>query len=330
MALYSILSSNSHLHFSVFSFIIITILFILPGTATSSTSFDFSTFSPDDPRLYFENDASIVGNRIELNKNSTGINSVGRVTYKEAIQLWDPFNGRLADFVTHFSFLIERLNDTSYGDGIAFFLTPFKSKIPPNSGGGFLGLMSSNEAEKNFTTNETVAVEFDTFQNTWDFSPDHVGININSIRSVANVSLGKDSMKNGDIAKAWVNYNATMKNLSVVLTYEHLGFCMTSGLYYIVDLRKVLPEWVTVGFSAASGTGSENHKIISWQFNCKIKNRKDINTVMVMVVNVDAVAVQMPICLRRQQSLLFILPHQNLSSILVKSELMHFNVLMSL
>ena len=41
----------------------------------------------------------------------------------------------------------------------------------------------------------------------------------------------------------------------------------TPSLLYIVDLTTVLPEWVSVGFSAATGVSIDTHTILSWSFN---------------------------------------------------------------
>lgn len=47
-----------------------------------------------------------------------------------------------------------------------------------------------------------------------------------------------------------------------------MNYTSTTSLTLNVDLRKVLPEWVAVGFSAATGAYTlENHVIKSWEFN---------------------------------------------------------------
>ncbi|KAM1161366.1 hypothetical protein ACFX14_000512 [Malus domestica] len=179
--------------------------------------------------------------------------------------------GRLTDFTTHFTFVIKALNDTYYGDGISFFLAPFDSKIPENSTGGYLALFSS-DSSFNSTKNQIVAVEFDSFQNSWDPSPDHVGINVNSIVSIANVSW-KTTMKIGSVRNAWVSYNSTSHNLSVFLTYSKNPKFSTgdSSVSYIVDLSKVLLELVSVGFSAATGAWVEVYNIMSWSFSSTLE-----------------------------------------------------------
>ena len=93
----------------------------------------------------------------------------------------------------------------------------------------------------------------------------HVGIDVNSIVSDVNVTWN-GSFSN--TANAWVSYNSATKTLSVFLTFaDNQVFNGNSSLSYIVDLMTVLPEWVSVGFSAATGVSIETHTILSWSFN---------------------------------------------------------------
>lgn len=71
--------------------------------------------------------------------------------------------------------------------------------------------------------NPFVAVEFDTCINPWDPLHDHVGININSMVSVTNVTW-LSRVPVGVKNEAWISYNSTTMNLSVFL----LLFLITS------------------------------------------------------------------------------------------------------
>ncbi|KAI3755387.1 hypothetical protein L1987_55184 [Smallanthus sonchifolius] len=121
-----------------------------------------------------------------------------------------------------------------------------------------------------------VAVEFDTFGgNEWDprypgtnvTIDDHVGININSVTSVAyrkwysNITYGKH-------CRALINYYANSKNLSVSFTsFQNNLPVWETGLNYTIDLRTVLPEWVIFGFSASTGVRYQKNSVRSWTFN---------------------------------------------------------------
>ncbi|KAK7855603.1 agglutinin-2 [Quercus suber] len=166
-------------------------LFLLLPLYAKSVSFNFSTFQPDYVNITFQGEAYPIPNALQLTKDTNygSLNySAGRASYHEAVQLWVNSEGRLTltDFTTHFSFVINAINMSKSGDGLSFFIAPFDSKMPEKSAGGFLGLFSV-ESAINASRNQIVAVEFDSFKNPWDPSDDHVGTNVNSIVSKANV-----------------------------------------------------------------------------------------------------------------------------------------------
>jgi hypothetical protein len=71
--------------------------------------------------------------------------------------------GNLADFTTHFSFVIDSQNKTAYGGGLAFFLAPNGSTVPDDiTQGGGMGL-TEDDQQLNSTNDHFVAVEFDIF-----------------------------------------------------------------------------------------------------------------------------------------------------------------------
>uniref|UniRef100_A0A7N0TMB8 non-specific serine/threonine protein kinase n=1 Tax=Kalanchoe fedtschenkoi TaxID=63787 RepID=A0A7N0TMB8_KALFE len=230
-----------------------------------SLSFKFTSFSPNNRDIIFSGDAFASDSALQLTRNQINVDltrSVGRAIYAQPVNLWDAKTQRLTDFTTHFSFIISAQNQLDYGDGMAFFLAPVNSTIPPNSAGGQLGLVNV-DTSSNSPENQIVAVEFDSKKNEWDPSSDHVGINVNSVVSVANVSWNS-SIKDGRKANAWVTYNSTTHNLSVFLTFADNP--VFGGLWKVIDLRNALPETIIVGFSAATGNGVEIHTILSWDF----------------------------------------------------------------
>ncbi|KAH7860484.1 hypothetical protein Vadar_013928 [Vaccinium darrowii] len=264
----------------------LTIFLFLPFPFANSISFNFSSFNPNQPEIQFQGDAIMQpyhGNdgsseeMLQLTKypldGTLPTSSVGRATYSTPIHIWDSKTGNLADFNTHFSFIIAPLDRNSpVGDGLSFFLSPQNATIPSDSAGGFLGLFNNSNTD---TNNQIVAVEFDTYQNSWDPSPNHIGIDVNSIESVAYVTPDT-SMANSKIANAWVDYNSTTKTLSVYLTYElNPVFQGNYDLSHVVDLSNVLPEWVSVGFSGATGTEIQVNNLISWSFDSTLGGSSD-------------------------------------------------------
>ncbi|KAJ8640496.1 hypothetical protein MRB53_017190 [Persea americana] len=306
-------NSGTHLpcqkavHLFLPSCTILILFFFLPSV--NSLYFNFSEFVPNAPNIGYEGDAFSSGRVIELTKNQRDVSingSVGRAFYSQPVRLWDSQTGRLTDFTTHFSFIINAFNQSNYGDGLAFFLAANGSYIPPASAGGQLGLFSSNPT-LNSTGNQLVAVEFDSFMNEWDPSADHIGINVNSIVSKANMTW-RSSIKSGSTANAWVSYNSSTQNLSVFLTYaENPIFGGNASLSYIVDLRDDLPEWIYIGFSAATGNFVEIHQILSWDFNSTLEiadEKKKTGLIVGLVVGVAVLIVGLGcliwFCLRRR------------------------------
>ncbi|KAI7738484.1 hypothetical protein M8C21_024863 [Ambrosia artemisiifolia] len=195
----------------------------------------------------------------------------GRATYNKLLHLWDN-DSNLASFSTSFTFIIGSYLESSYGDGLTFFLAQNNSAIIK---GGSIGLPFN--AESNTSIHPFVAVEFDTFGlNPWDpkdpdnnYEPvnDHVGINIHSIKSVV-ARKWFTNLTNGKECRALINYHGDSKNLSVSFTtFKNNLPEWETGLYYNIDLRKVLPEWVIFGFSASTGDRYQKNIIRSWTFN---------------------------------------------------------------
>ncbi|KAJ0096942.1 hypothetical protein Patl1_28380 [Pistacia atlantica] len=188
--------------------------------------------------------------------------------------------GKLSDFTTQFSFSIDTLGRTPYGHGLAFFLAPVGFQIPPNSVCGYLGLFNATTAYS--SANQIVMVEFDSFPNPeWDPPDvqDHVGINNNSIASAV-YTRWNASFHSGDTADARISYNATTKNLSVSWTYRRTANSNeNTSLFYIIDLMQVLPEWVTIGFSAASGENGQRFILQSWEFNSNLDIKETKKTI---------------------------------------------------
>ncbi|KAJ4716755.1 Receptor lectin kinase [Melia azedarach] len=257
--------NNNFIHVLVFRlFIILLMLCSVSISLTTALSFNFTGFSKDGTieyeRTFPENQVIHLTDRIA---------TIGRATYSKPLRLWDKATGDLTDFSTHFSFLIDSRNRSAYGDGIAFFLAPSGSTIPNVTTGGSLGLTNDGES-LNSTSNPFVAVEFDIYKNYWDPPGEHVGIDINSMRSRENLTWLAD-IKGGKRNEAWISYNSSTKNLSVAFTGFRDNSTVMQHLDFQVDLKLFLPEWVTFGFSAATGNASAIIRIYSWEFSSTLE-----------------------------------------------------------
>lgn len=243
--------SNFALSFSIF--------FFFPLLAYGDPlTFKMNRFSADS-KLRLEGDAVYSAGTIELTNGSDYLWRVGRATYADSVML-----SELLDFTSHFTFAIDTLGRPNYGSGLAFFLAPAGFPIPPNSTGGFFGLF--NTSIRDSSHNQIVMVEFDSFANpAWDPPYEHVGINQDSISSIVTTPWNA-SLHSGVTTNAYVTYNSSTKNLSVIWYYG--GNLSSSRICSCnIDLRTVLPQRVTIGFSAATNDYAERNTIFSWEFN---------------------------------------------------------------
>ncbi|XP_004509713.1 L-type lectin-domain containing receptor kinase IX.1-like [Cicer arietinum] len=239
-----------------------------------SIHLQISRFNPSDANLIYQGSASPSEGEVDFNINDKYTCQVGRVMYSKKVLLWDSKTGQLTDFTTHYTFVIDTQNSQTYGHGLAFFLATFGIEIPPNSSGGFLGLFNTTTMDS--SSNQIVHVEFDSYANSeWDETTQHVGINNNSIKSSVSTPWNA-SLHSGDVAEVWISYNSTTKDLSVSWKYKSTSIPQEkTTLSYQIDLKKALPEWVTIGFSAATGYNAEKHNLLSWEFNFTLDKDDD-------------------------------------------------------
>ncbi|KAA0042961.1 L-type lectin-domain containing receptor kinase IX.1-like [Cucumis melo var. makuwa] len=103
-----------------------------------------------------------------------------------------------------------------------------------------------------------------------------------------------------DTVDVFISYDSTTKYLSVSWNCEKTPTSLeNTTLSYQVDLMKILPQWATVGFSAATGAYLERHLLFSWEFNSSLemkqsvgvgteKNGKKVDVIVGVTVSVGA------------------------------------------
>ncbi|KAK3422535.1 hypothetical protein EUGRSUZ_G02985 [Eucalyptus grandis] len=240
----------------------------------SSLSFNTSSFDTKGANILLEGVAKIKYSSVDLTSKYDSPFfpfQVGRIQYSKPIDIWDSVTGKQADFSTRFSVTIDTYNSTEYSDGIAFFLAPVGFPVPPNSAGGFLGLFNWSTYDE--PRNQIVMVEFDTYANQeYDRQTQHIGINNNSLRSLKYTPWNAGS-HSGKAADVIVTYNSTSKDLNVSWSFDDKPISLdnkTSSLSCQIDLAKVLPEAVAIGFSASYGPIGVRHNINSWEFTSNL------------------------------------------------------------
>ncbi|XP_050371600.1 L-type lectin-domain containing receptor kinase IX.1-like [Argentina anserina] len=255
-----------HLHLLLF--------LVLPFSATPLT-FNFPNFPPNvTSDILMEGNASADGSlRLTKSDDAKNLkNSVARATYRQPFLLRESSTGKLADFTSNFTFIINSRGNPSNGDGLAFFIAPNGSELNSTIlSGSTLGLPVINplDTESSYLF-PFVAVEFDIYNNSrtsvQDPPDDHVGIDVNSTKSLI-TGIWNGSVVNGANNSAMVSYDSVTKNISVAYTSYVNGAPVMRYVHFKVDLQKCLPNLVIVGFSAATGAVTALHKITSWSFS---------------------------------------------------------------
>ncbi|CAM8957497.1 unnamed protein product [Rhodiola kirilowii] len=248
-------------HLKILTFLILTNAFTI--FSTNDVSLDFQSFLLRNFTLlgdsYLRN--GVVGLTRETTVPST---SSGAVLYNTPIKLFDPLTNTTASFSTRFSFSISSVNPTSFGDGLAFFLSADNRTV--GSTGLSLGLVNSSSDSFN---SRFVAVEFDTRLNSavHDPSDNHVGLDVNSLVSLKTSSpiLHSIDLKSGNIITAWIDYNHDTGLFRVFLSYSSLK-PLNPVLSVAIDLTGNLKENMYAGFSASTEGSTELHLVENWTF----------------------------------------------------------------
>ncbi|CAL5188540.1 unnamed protein product [Lathyrus oleraceus] len=262
---------------TIFSLFLLTILLLITNVKSDSFSFTFPKFDPDTNSILLDGDANTRDGVLQLTKKDQlgkpSPHSVGISLFFGAIHLSDKNSGKVAEFTTEFSFVVNPKGSQLHGDGFTFFLASLDFEFPDNStDGGFLGLFDKETAFNN-SKNSIVAVEFDSFRNEWDpplGNSAHIGIDINTIESSIAAPWPINSQPEGSIGKARISYDTATQELRAAVSYPNSPVEVGVVISYPVDFAAVLSEWVLVGFSGATGQLAETHDILSWSFTSNL------------------------------------------------------------
>ncbi|XP_068660708.1 probable L-type lectin-domain containing receptor kinase S.5 [Aristolochia californica] len=195
------------------------------------------------------------------------VNRSGRAMYKETFKLWRNNRSVVASFQTKFELMFKQVNGSA-AEGMAFILTN-TPELPANSYGQWLGI--TNEKENG--SSKIVAIEFDTHKsNDDDVDDNHVGVDVNGMVSVIQVSLSRYSVNLSSDANKFVDiqYNGTGRQLTVYVQMNESRFNHGKKVPVVsswpIDLSEYLEEDVYVGFSGSTGNLVELNYVMSWTF----------------------------------------------------------------
>ncbi|OEL12910.1 putative L-type lectin-domain containing receptor kinase S.5 [Dichanthelium oligosanthes] len=235
-------------------------ILILCGTC-SCLQFSYPTFdAANEADFSFSPGSGIANGALQITPTTGDIrHRSGRVCYaRETLKLWNSERTALTSFRTEFVLNILPRNGT--GEGMAFILTNNPALPPGNSSGQWLGVTS--DQTDGSPANRVVAVEFDTRKSGKDdLDHNHVGLDVNSIRSVSAYPLGNLSivLSSGSDVSVSIQYDGAVLSIVAVQTYSFV-------YSWAGDLSQYLTEDITVGFAASTGEFTELNQIKSWNF----------------------------------------------------------------
>lgn len=253
--------------------LLLTIIFLFINSI-SAIDFVYNNFNSTNILLF--GNATIETQILTLTHHQTF--SIGRALYPQKILTKNPKNSsHIKPFSTSFIFSMAPFEDTLPGHGLVFIFTPVTG-IQGTSSAQHLGLFNlSNNGNPN---NHVFGVEFDVFMNQEfdDINANHVGININSLKSFVSYDAGywKDEedgtfnfkeliLNSGENYQVWIDYEDSLINVTMAkVGMKRPTRCL---LNVSVDLSEVFEDEMYVGFTSSTGQLVESHKILAWSFS---------------------------------------------------------------
>ncbi|KAI3409611.1 Non-specific serine/threonine protein kinase [Psidium guajava] len=266
-----------------FTFLSLLLLFLTLASRLrplEALGFQLGPFDPatDYDTLAVVDNATIAKKALQVTPDSAGNftlkNNSGRVLYRQHFKLWDGPSAaptKLASFNTSFLININRVSGGTPGEGLAFIVAP-DLNLPAGSSGGYLGL--TNATTNGLASNHLLAVEFDTFKQDYDPDANHIGLNINSVRSIQNVSLaGLGFQLSPNVTKffhVWIDYDGSRKLLELYMIDQDEPIPTKSKPASPImtatklDTSKVVNRNSYFGFAASTGENIELNCVLRW------------------------------------------------------------------
>ena len=153
-------------------------------------------------------------------------------------------------------------------DGLVFVVQTVGNNVGGAGGGiGYSGIANS------------VGIEFDSWFNPeiGDADRNHVGINVGgNIDSLVETPILEADLNNGDIWRAWIDYNGATNLLEVRLT-RAASRPAAAILSLTHDLAAELGTTnAFVGFTSGTGASHANHDVLSWQLEDRFAPIDDV------------------------------------------------------
>ncbi|KAK1302369.1 L-type lectin-domain containing receptor kinase IV.1 [Acorus calamus] len=243
------------------------LLFKTKASTSHNESFIFNGFRGANMSL--NSQAKITSNGL-LRLTNTTKQQMGHAFYPTSLHFNKSFS-----FSTTFVFAIVPRDAQVSGNGIAFVLSP-NTDLPGSKPNQYLGLFNSQNNGN--SSNHIVAVELDTILNNefGDIDDNHVGIDVNGLRSVKAHTAGYFSdgtnrgfrnlgLISGQPMQLWVEYDGPNKELNVTLSPIRVSKPVPL-MSITMDLSEFTLDSMYAGFSSTTGPFLTSHYILGWSF----------------------------------------------------------------
>ncbi|KAK9129131.1 hypothetical protein Sjap_009618 [Stephania japonica] len=197
----------------------------------------------------------------------------GRILYsKRSFKLWDSSSSeKIASFNTSFNINIYRFPNSTPGEGFAFIIAP-DLEVPTNSDGQFLGL--TNARTDGNPNNRLVAVELDTVKQEFDPDDNHMGLNLNSVRSNKTFNLSAHGIQIApQVPKnytVWISYSGRQRRLTAYMAEEGRPMPPNPIMNESLNLRDYVSQYSYFGFSASTGNLTQLNCVLGWNLTVEM------------------------------------------------------------
>jgi len=251
--------------------LVLMLFFLVTLVASKDNSFFYNGFQSS--HLYLDGIANLTSNGLLRLTNDTK-QEKAHAFYPNPIVFKNASNGSVSSFSTTFVFAIRPQYPTLSGHGIVFVVSPTKG-LPNSLPSQYLGLF--DKSNNGNISNHVFGVELDTiFSSEFnDINDNHVGIDINDLKSVNSTPAGyyddNGQLKNltlfsGYPMQVWIEYDGEKKKIDVTLAPINVVKPKQPLLSLTNDLSPILNNSMYVGFSSATGSVFTSHYILGWSF----------------------------------------------------------------
>ncbi|OVA00714.1 Protein kinase domain [Macleaya cordata] len=174
---------------------------------------------------------------------------------------------RIVSFNVSFLINIFRFpNSTAPGEGFAFIIAP-DLNTPSSSDGQYLGL--TNATTDGNPDNHLIAVELDTVKQSFDPDDNHLGLDINSIRSTKTVSLSNYGIQIAPLVaknySIWIQYDGRKRVLRVYMAQQGEPFPAGKPLLREnLNIRDYVQQKSYFGFAGSTGNWTQLNCVLAW------------------------------------------------------------------